>query len=81
MRTLSSLQHRKVVTQSGESLGRVFDLRCEQTPRTLRVTGIVYGTRGLLEHLGVFKRAEAAIPWSDIVRIERKRIVVRDRPG
>jgi sporulation protein YlmC with PRC-barrel domain len=78
MRTLSSLQHRKVVTESGQSLGRAYDFRGEATPRTLTVTGIVVGKRGLLEHLGVVKR-DTCIDWSDVVRIEGKRIVVRDR--
>ena len=79
MRRLSSLQHRKVVTESGQSLGRLYDLRCELTPRTLTVKGLVVGKRGLLEHFGIVQR-EQAIPWSDVVRIEGKRIVVRDRP-
>jgi sporulation protein YlmC with PRC-barrel domain len=77
VRTLSSLQHRKVVTESGKSLGRAYDLRGEVTPRTLTVTGIVVGRRGLLEHLGVVKR-DTCIDWDDVVRIEGKRIVVRD---
>jgi sporulation protein YlmC with PRC-barrel domain len=77
MRTLSSLQHRKVVTESGRSLGRLYDLRGEVTPRTLTVTGLVAGKRGLLEHLGVVKRLKC-IPWEDVVRIDGKRIVVRD---
>ena len=77
MRTLSSIQHRKVVTESGRSLGRVYDLRGEVTPRTLTVTGLVAGRRGFLEHLGVVKRLKC-IPWEDVVRIEGKRIVVRD---
>jgi sporulation protein YlmC with PRC-barrel domain len=77
VRTLSSLQHRKVVTESGRSLGRVYDLRGEATPRTLIVYGIVVGRRGLLEHLGVVKR-EKCVQWDDIVRIEGKRIIVRD---
>ena len=77
MRTLSSLQHRKVVTESGQSLGHAYDLRGEFTPGSLTVTGLVVGRRGLLEHLGVVKREEC-IPWDAVVRIEGKRIVVRD---
>jgi sporulation protein YlmC with PRC-barrel domain len=79
LRTLSSLQRRRVVTESGESLGRLRDLRGELTARTLRVTGLVTGTRGLLEHLGIVSRLNPPIPWSDVVRIEGTRIVVRDR--
>jgi sporulation protein YlmC with PRC-barrel domain len=80
MRTLSSLQGRKVVTESGESLGSLYDLRGELGARTLRVTGLVAGTRGFLEHLGITRRSRTtAIPWSDVVRIEGQRIVVRDQ--
>ena len=82
MRTLSSLQRREVVTESGESLGRVYDLRGELSARTLRVTGLVAGTRGFFEHLGIMRRSRStAIPWNDVVRIEGKRIVVRDQNG
>jgi sporulation protein YlmC with PRC-barrel domain len=79
MRTLSSLQGRTVVTESGESLGRLYDLRGDLGARTLRLTGLVAGTRGFLEHLGITRPARTAIPWSDVVRIEGERIVVRDR--
>jgi sporulation protein YlmC with PRC-barrel domain len=80
MRTLSSFQRRKVVTESGESLGRLYDLRCELGARTLRVTALVTGTRGLLEHLGITRRSRTtAIAWDDVVRIEGERIVVRDQ--
>lgn len=79
MRTMSSILRRKVVTQSGASLGRVYDLRGVASPRTLSVTGMIVGKRGLLEHLGIVRRARPHIPWEDVVRIEGKRIVVRDR--
>lgn len=80
MRTLSSLQHRKVVTESGRELGRLYDLRGEQTPRTLTMVELVVGRRGLLEHLGIVRRSpKDTVPWADVVRIEGKRIVVRDR--
>jgi sporulation protein YlmC with PRC-barrel domain len=80
LRTISSLQRRKVVTESGESLGRLYDLRGELSARTLRVTWLVTGTRGFLEHLGVTRRSRrTAIPWDDVVRIEGERIVVRDQ--
>jgi len=82
MRTLSSLQRREVVTESGESLGRLYDLRGELRARTLSVTSLVAGTRGFFEHLGITRRSRStAIPWDDIVRIEGKRIVVRDQNG
>jgi sporulation protein YlmC with PRC-barrel domain len=77
VRQLCSLMHRKVVTESGRSLGRIWDLRAERTPRALTVTGLVVGRRGMLEHYGVVKRTTPPVPWSDVVRIEGKRIIVR----
>jgi sporulation protein YlmC with PRC-barrel domain len=80
VRTLSSLLHRKVETESGESLGRVHDLRGELTSSSLRVTGLCVGRRGLLEHFGVRSHARHdTVAWQDVVRIEGRRIVVRDR--
>lgn len=74
-----------VVTESGDKLGRVHDLRAERTPRTLMVTGLMVGKRGLLERLGVGAPAAGArirthdvIPWAAVVRADRRRIVVRN---
>jgi sporulation protein YlmC with PRC-barrel domain len=79
MRTLSSLQQRNVETESGRSLGRCHDLRGELTGTTLRVTGLCVGTKAWLSHLGVRSHnRHAVIAWEAIVRIEGKRIVVRD---
>ena len=52
MRTLSSLMRREVVTESGRSLGRLYDLRGDLTTTNLRITGLCIGRRALLEHLG-----------------------------
>ena len=78
MRTVSSFLRREVVTESGRSLGRCYDLRGELSA-TLRVTGLCIGRRALLEHLGIrAQKPQAIIPWEAIVRIEGKRIIVRD---
>jgi sporulation protein YlmC with PRC-barrel domain len=79
LRTLSSLLRREVVTESGRTLGRCYDLRGELTATTLRVTGLCVGHSAWLAHLGVRGHdSHTQIPWDDIVRIEGKRIVVRD---
>lgn len=79
MRTLSSLLHREVVTESGRSLGRLYDLRGELSTAHLRVTGLCVGRRALLEHLGIRpQHPHQVIPWEAVVKIEGKRIVVRD---
>jgi len=79
MRTLSSLLAREVVTQSGRSLGRCYDLRGELTASKLRVTGLCVGGVGLRDRFGIggHDRHET-VPWSAIVRLEGKRIIVRD---
>jgi sporulation protein YlmC with PRC-barrel domain len=79
MRTLSSLIGRKVVTEGGRSVGYCHDLRGELTARTLTVTALCVGARGLVEHFGVRAHSRHdAVPWSSVVRIEGDRIIVRD---
>ena len=79
MRTLSSLLRRKVVTESGRPLGRCYDLRGELTQTKLRVTGLCVGRRAWLAHLGIRRHdSHTTIPWDEVVRIEGKRIVVRE---
>ena len=79
MRTLSSLLRREVVTESGRSLGRLYDLRGELTTTNLRITGLCIGRRALLEHLGIrAQKPHTVISWETVVRIEGKRIIVRD---
>ncbi len=50
---LSELLNRKVVTESGQQLGRVHDLRGELEGGRLRVTGLAAGKLGILERYGV----------------------------
>jgi sporulation protein YlmC with PRC-barrel domain len=87
MRTFSSLKNLKVVTEDGRKLGRCHDLRGELTSSSLRVTALVVGRQGFLEHFGVGAQASASparvrdvdtVPWAAIVRMEGDRIVVRD---
>ena len=87
MRTLSSLIGREIVTDQGRRLGDCHDVRAELTSSSLRVTGLVIGARGWLEHFGIGAQASASpqrvkksdtVPWEAVLRIERKRIVVRD---
>jgi sporulation protein YlmC with PRC-barrel domain len=87
MRTLSSVTRRKVVTESGESLGRCYDVRAELSGSDLMVKGLVIGRRGRLEHFGIGAQASASsnrvgegdvIPWEAVLRFEGDTIVVRD---
>jgi sporulation protein YlmC with PRC-barrel domain len=87
VRTLSSIVRRKVVTESGDKLGRCYDVRGELTQSRLKVTGLVIGRQGRLEHFGIGAQASASsnrvrdgdvIPWEAIIRFEADTIVVRD---
>ena len=79
MRTFTSLIGREVATEDGRSLGSCHDLRGELASSSLRVTALVVGRRGWLEHLGVRRRSRKdAIPWETVTRIEGDLIVVRD---
>ena len=79
MRTFSSIKGRKVETHTGRTLGRCHDLRGELTGSKLQITGICVGKRAWLSHLGIRShRRHEVVPWADVIRIEGKRIVVRD---
>lgn len=79
MRTLTSLLRREVVTESGRGLGRCHDLRGELTTTKLRVTGLCVGPGAWLAHVGARNHdSHMTIPWNEVVRIDGKRIVVRD---
>jgi sporulation protein YlmC with PRC-barrel domain len=82
---VSDLLNVEVRSESGERLGRVHDLRAELTPRTLKVKGLVVGRLGLLERLGVGApqsgariRTRDVVPWSAVIRADRRGIIVRD---
>jgi sporulation protein YlmC with PRC-barrel domain len=87
VRTLTSFRKRKVVTESGRSLGHCHDVRAELTGSGLHVTGLVLGRRGLLEHFGIGAQASASaarvrdvdvVPWDAVVRLDGDIFVVRD---
>jgi sporulation protein YlmC with PRC-barrel domain len=88
---LSDLLNREVVTESGEGLGRVHDVRGVLVGGRLRVTGLVAGRYGILERYGVgthgsggSSRAKVRgfpiIPWGSVVRVGPK-VVVSDQPA
>ena len=89
---LSDLLEAAVVSESGEMLGRVHDVRARVLKRRrpdgheLRVLGLVVGGSGLRERLGldVGRRAEPIadrdlIEWERVVTVDREtgRVVVR----
>jgi sporulation protein YlmC with PRC-barrel domain len=81
---LSDLLGVEVRTESGERLGHVHDLRGRLGSRSLEVTGLSIGARGMLERLGIgvskhrFVGARGLVPWASVVSAGRRGIVVRD---
>src|SRR5205085_3196972 len=76
--TLGELLNRKVVTESGISLGRIHDITAELSGGTPRITGLVVGELGLKERLGIGASAgrggakghgHPGIPWSRVARV------------
>ena len=85
---LSELLSREVVSESGQRLGRVRDVRGELVGGRLRVIGLVAGSLGILERYGVGTRGSGGpgqakvhghpiIPWERVVRVGSV-VVVRD---
>ena len=85
---LSELLNRKVVTESGQRLGHLHDVRGELVGDSLRVTGLMAGRRGVLDRYGIGARGSSrpsqpklhghpVVPWERVVRIGTE-IVVRD---
>ena len=83
MKRLSPLEDMKVVTQAGQHLGRVFEVRSpgraetEPTYDERRVDCLLCGRRGLFERLGWKEPHALAIPWTDVVEMQPHAIVVR----
>ena len=86
---LSELLNRKVVSESGQRLGRVHDVRGELVGGRLRVTGLIAGNfLGILERYGVATHGSGGpgqakvhghpvIPWERVVHVGSE-IVIRD---
>jgi sporulation protein YlmC with PRC-barrel domain len=81
VRTFSSMIGRLVETESGRRIGRCTDMRADLGRGRPRVTELVVGRRGRLEHFGIGTprgQEPDAVAWEAVVRIDGDRIVVRD---
>jgi hypothetical protein len=82
MEKITELLFCEVVSQEGERLGRLFDVRCEGEPEhgvahEERVASeLIYGKRGLLELLGFKKVSVKRVAWSAVKRIEQRKVVI-----
>jgi sporulation protein YlmC with PRC-barrel domain len=82
---LSELLGAHVRTQSGRRLGRVRDVRAELRPQTLAITGLVVGSFGLFERLGLGAPESRGrtmsvdvVPWRTVIRADSRGVLVRD---
>jgi hypothetical protein len=91
---LTDLLGAELVTESGERLGHVFDVRVKRDPRSSaeradqqwRVDALLYGEKGLIERFGLFAARQRVargrhdeLPWRDVVAIATGEITVRGR--
>jgi len=85
---LSELLGREVVSESGERLGHVHEVRGELMEGRLQIVGLVAGKLGILERYGIGThgsggpsqakvRGYPLIGWDRIVRVGQQ-VVVRD---
>jgi sporulation protein YlmC with PRC-barrel domain len=85
---LSELLNRKVVSESGQQLGHVHDVRGELVGGRLIVTGLCAGKLGILQRYGIGTHGSGGpeqakvhghpvIPWERVVRVGPE-VVVRD---
>jgi sporulation protein YlmC with PRC-barrel domain len=85
---LCQLLNRKVVTESGRTLGRVHDIRGQVVGRRVAVTGLVAGELGLLARYGIGVDSRGGptqakahshdiIPWNRVLHVGSQ-IIVRD---
>jgi sporulation protein YlmC with PRC-barrel domain len=82
MEKITQLLFCEVVSQDGERLGHVFDIRCQGEPehgfthQDRIVSELLYGTRGLLELIGLRKTSVQSVAWQSVQRIEDGKIIV-----
>jgi sporulation protein YlmC with PRC-barrel domain len=91
---LTDLLGAEVVTESGEQLGHVLDVRVKRDPRSSAeradqkwsVDALLYGEEGLTKRFGLFAARERVargrheeLAWRDVVAIASGEITVLDR--
>jgi hypothetical protein len=78
---LTDFEMLQVVSEDGKRLGHLFDLRAHGRPTAETTMGpvdqVVYGTRGLLERLGVRAVSGRTLGWDQVVAIRDRKVIVR----
>jgi sporulation protein YlmC with PRC-barrel domain len=81
VKLLTDLIRKIIVTEAGEKLGHVRDVRCRgavHEASTLEAYALVYGELGWLQRMGLRDTSAETCAWSDVVRIDVDTVVVRD---
>jgi sporulation protein YlmC with PRC-barrel domain len=82
--TLGELLHRRVVSEDGRSLGRVWDVRVHLRGGRAEVVALAVGRIGIRKRLaGNVERNEIPddyVQWENVLRLEPGRVVVRASP-
>jgi sporulation protein YlmC with PRC-barrel domain len=73
---LSDLNDKRVRTLDGKSVGRVHDVHCKDG----KVTALKVGAASFIERMTARTHGRR-IPWENVVKIERDRIIVSDPPA
>ena len=91
---LTDLLGAELVTEDGERLGHVFDVRVKRDPRSSperadqkwKLDALLYGDQGLIVRFGLFAARETIargqheeLPWSDVIAVGSGEIKVRGR--
>jgi sporulation protein YlmC with PRC-barrel domain len=82
MEKITQLLSMKVVTEEGEYLGRVIDVRSDGDPehgihnKDRKITEVLYGTQGLLQVVGLLRTEVQILPWTAVKKISGRGIVV-----
>jgi sporulation protein YlmC with PRC-barrel domain len=83
---LTDLVNCKCVTEDGRVLGRVFEFRARKRGGQLEIEALLLGRHALIERYGAGRHRAPdrrkgdtvhEVPWSDVLRIADRRIVVR----
>jgi sporulation protein YlmC with PRC-barrel domain len=79
LKSACALEGMEVRTAAGRRLGHVFDLRLRTDAGAAPVlAAIVYGSRGLLERLGLRHAKPTLIAWERVGAVEGRAIIVDD---
>jgi len=83
MMRLSHLEGVRIVSEAGETLGRLWELQSrgnhKDQPRRERraIEQLLCGRLGLLERLGWRERTAVVVPWRNVLRWEADALVVQ----